>query len=218
MKPDQNIPLQSIPTVPQGTPTECGSVGVQGHIKIFDPETKEVFINKRNAIHYENFSIALARSIGGQASGPIYEMAFGNGGTRIDQTGIITYLKPRVIGTSADLYNQTYQKAILPWSSTAPADRSYMETRHIAGAYYTDVLISCLLGFAEPSGQSTFDNAENTADTYLFDELGLKAINAVNGDTRDLLTHVIFHPVQKSMNRMIQIDYTIRIQSLSGVV
>jgi hypothetical protein len=32
-----------------------------------------------------------------------------------------------------------------------------------------------------------------------------------------LLTHVIFHPVQKSLNRLVQVDYTVRIQSLSGV-
>jgi hypothetical protein len=218
MKHDQNIPIPTNPTVPQRTPDEHGSVGVQGHIKIFDPETKEVYINKRNAIHYENFSIALARSIGGQSAGPIYEMAFGNGGTRIDQTGLITYLTPRVVGSSADLYNQTYQKSVFPWNSADNTNRSYMETRHLAGAYYTDVLISCLLGFGEPIGQAAFDNSATTENAYIFDEIGLKAVNAVNGANRDLLTHVIFHPVQKSMNRMIQIDYTIRIQSLSGVV
>lgn len=218
MKQDQQIPVKPTPSAPQRSPDEQGSVGIQGHIKIFDPETKEVFINKRNAIHYENFSVALARSISGQSTGPIYEMAFGNGGTRIDQTGIITYLTPRVIGSSANLYNQTYAKTILPWSSTDPTNRSYMETRHLAGAYYSDVLISCLLGFSEPVGQSILDNAADTNGNYIFDELGLKAINATDGNSRDLLTHVIFHPVQKSMNRMIQIDYTIRIQSLSGVV
>lgn len=218
MKQDQQNPIKSNPTVPERTLNEQGAVGIQGHIKIFDPETKEVFINKRNAIHYENFSIALARSIGAQPTGPIYEMAFGNGGTRIDQTGIITYLTPKVVGPSADLYNQTYQKSLLPWSPADSANRSYMETRHIAGAYYSDVLISCLLGFGEPAGQSQFDNATDPDSAFIFDELGLKSINSADGNKRDLLTHVIFHPVQKSMNRMIQIDYTIRIQSLSGVV
>jgi len=29
---------------------------------------------------------------------------------------------------------------------------------------------------------------------------------------------VIFHPVQKSLNRLIQIDYTVRVQSLTNFV
>jgi hypothetical protein len=29
-------------------PHESGSVSVQGHVKIFDPQTKEVFVNKRS--------------------------------------------------------------------------------------------------------------------------------------------------------------------------
>ena len=35
-------------------------VVVKGHIKIHDPKTGEVYVDKRNAIHYENMSIALA--------------------------------------------------------------------------------------------------------------------------------------------------------------
>ena len=39
-------------------------VMVQGHIKIYDPITGEVFKDKPNAIHYENMSEALAQSLG----------------------------------------------------------------------------------------------------------------------------------------------------------
>lgn len=191
-------------------------VGVMGHIKIFDPETNEVFIDKRNAIHYENFAIAMARSLSNQGFGTIFEMAFGNGGTRVDQTGIITYLTPNVVGTSASLYNQTYYKTV---DARQPSDldpaRNFMEVRHVAGTPYADILVSCLIDFGEPSGQSAFDNATNSDGTFVFDEIGLKSYNPSGPSTGDLLTHVIFHPVQKSLNRMIQIDYTVRVQSLT---
>ena len=49
---------------------------------------------------------------------------------------------------------------------------------------------------------------------FVFDELGLRSYNP--DGVGKLLTHVIFHPVQKSLNRLLQIDYTIRIQSLTG--
>jgi hypothetical protein len=52
------------------------------------------------------------------------------------------------------------------------------------------------------------------ASNYVFDELGLKSYNP-NGEGK-LLTHVVFHPVQKSLNRLLQVDYTIRVQSLTG--
>jgi hypothetical protein len=200
-------------------PNEQGTVSVQGHIKIFDPETKEVFIDKRNAIHYENFSIALARGISNQGYGTIAEMVFGNGGTRVDQTGIITYLTPNVIGTAAQLYNQTYVKTV---DAKRPSDldpsRNFMETRHVAGASYTDILVSCLLDFSEPSNQAAFDNSTNSDGAFVFDELGLKGYSLDGAGLGDLLTHVIFHPVQKSLNRMIQIDYTVRVQSLTSGV
>ena len=66
----------------------------------------------------------------------------------------------------------------------------------------------------EPSGQDAVDNATNADSLYVFDELGLVSYSP-SGQGR-LLTHVIFHPVQKSLNRLIQIDYTVRVQSLSG--
>ena len=190
-------------------------VVVQGHIKISDPETKEIYVDKRNAIHYENMSIALAESLSNAGEGFIYEMSFGNGGTSVDDSGIITYLTPNSTGTNATLYNQTFTKVIDDRSvSNLDPARNYTEIRHVSGTNYTDVIVSCLLDYGEPSGQLAFDTATNTDDAYVFDELGLRSYSS-SGDGR-LITHVIFHPVQKSLNRLIQIDYTVRIQSLAG--
>lgn len=195
---------------------EQGAISVQGHIKIYDPVSKEVFISKRNAIHYEQFSIALAQSISNQGVGFIYEMSFGNGGSRIDPTGIITYLTPNSTGIGANLYNQTYSKVVDGNSATSlDPSRNFMESRHVTGLPYTDVLVSCLLDFGEPSGQFAFDNSTNQDEAFVFDELGLRGYSPTGQGP--LLTHVIFHPVQKSLNRMIQVDYTVRIQSLTGM-
>lgn len=189
---------------------------IEGHIKIWNPDTKEVFVNKRNAIHYENISIALAQSIANSGQGFIYEMAFGNGGTAVDPTGIITYLTPNSSGSNASLYNQTYTKVVDDRSSNnSDPTRNYIETRHVTGTNYTDVFVTCLLDYGEPSGQNAFDNTNDNQSEYVFDELGLKSYSS--SDQSMLLTHVIFHPVQKSLNRLIQIDYTVRIQSLTGL-
>jgi hypothetical protein len=143
-------------------------------------------------------------------------MAFGNGGTAVDPTGIITYLTPNSTGTNASLYNQTYTKVVDDRSvSNLDPTRNYIETRHVTGVNYTDVFITCLLDYGEPNGQSAFDNSNDNENDFVFDELGLKSYSST-GNSR-LLTHVIFHPVQKSLNRLIQIDYTVRIQSLTGL-
>lgn len=194
---------------------DTNGVLVQGHIKIFDPESKEIYIEKRNAIHYENMSIALAESLSNAGAGFVYEMSFGNGGTSVDPTGIITYLTPNSTGTNASLYNQTYTKVVDEKSvNNTDAARNKTEIRHVSGTNYTDILVSCLLDYGEPSGQDAFDNATDTDNQYVFDELGLRSYSPT-GQGR-LITHVIFHPVQKSLNRLIQIDYTVRVQSLAG--
>lgn len=196
-------------------------IQIQGFVKIFDPVSGEIFVDKKNAIHYENMSVALAQTLSNrtlaQGGGWIYSMAFGNGGSSVDPTGVITYLPPNTTGANADLYNETYAK-VVDDNSAADTDvtNNYMEVLHTSGQVYTDILVSCLLDYGEPFGQQAFDNSTNFNGEYVFDELGLKA---VNGDTTNLrlLTHVIFHPVQKSLNRQIQIDYTVRIQTLTNL-
>jgi len=198
-----------------------GLCKIEGFVKITDPKSGEVLVDKKNAIHYENISIAMAQSLSNRTSaqggGWIYEMAFGNGGSSVDPTGVITYLPPNVTGQNADLYNQTYAKVVDDNSAanTDPAE-NYMTVIHTAGKPYTDILVTCLLDYGEPAGQQAFDNSTNFNGEYVFDELGLKCWNGSATDLR-LITHVIFHPVQKSLNRQIQIDYTLRIQTLTNL-
>ena len=71
-----------------------------------------------------------------------------------------------------------------------------------------------MLDYGEPNGQEANDTATDTENQYVFDELGLVSYSPTG--TGRLLTHVVFHPVQKSLNRLIQIDYTVRVQSLTG--
>ena len=198
---------------------------VKGHITITDVTDKEnpvVLIDKDNSINYENMSEAIADSLSSRGYGEIYQMAFGNGGASVDETGVITYLPPNTTGQNAALYNQTYAKIVDDTSLfNLDPTRNKMTVYHTTGKVYTDIVVQCLLDYGEPAGQAAFDNSTQTDSSYIFDELGLLANYGTdeNGNviTR-LLTHVIFHPVQKSLNRQIQIDYTVRIQSLTNLV
>ena len=198
---------------------------VKGHITITDVTDKEnpiILVDKDNQINYENMSEAIADTLSSRGYGEIYQMAFGNGGASVDETGVITYLPPNTTGQNAALYNQTYEK-IVDDTSVFNLDptRNKMTVSHTTGRVYTDILVQCLLDYGQPAGQNAFDNSTQTDSPYIFDELGLLANYGTDSDgnvlTR-LLTHVIFHPVQKSLNRQIQIDYTVRIQSLTNLV
>ena len=196
---------------------EPGLCKIEGFVKIHDPISGEILLDKKNAIHYENISIALAQTLSNQGLGRIYEMAFGNGGSSVDPTGVITYLPPNTTGQNADLYNETYAK-VVDGNDAADTDptNNKMTVLHTSGTVYTDILVTCLLDYGEPPEQQAFDNSTNFNGEFVFDELGLKSWNGSVDDLR-LITHVIFHPVQKSLNRQIQIDYTLRIQTLSNI-
>lgn len=205
-------------TKPAKAPDEKGGISATGHIKIFDPETKEVFVDKRNAIHFENLSQAIALSLCNKNSNFITEMHFGNGGTTVDPTGVITYLPTNTNVQNADLYSPQYYK-IVDDTNAANTDplRNKLVVNHVPGQIYSDIVVSCLLDYGEPQGQAVFDNSQNLNGQFVFDELGLKGYSSAGSGLGPLLTHVIFSPVQKSLNRLIQIDYTVRIQTLSSV-
>lgn len=188
---------------------------IVGHVLIKDAITNEILVDKYNAINYENFSISLARTISNRPDSWIQEMVFGNGGASISETGVITYLPPNVVGQSAQLYNQTYFKVVNDQSPlNLDPSKNYIDFAHTTGSTYSDIIINCNLDLGEPAGQEAFDTTTNLSGEYVFNELGLKDFSSAGQNTGRLLTHVIFSPVQKSLNRQIQVVYTIRIQTV----
>jgi hypothetical protein len=185
---------------------------VTGHLLIRDPSDGTVLLNKKNAIHYENFSVAVARALANRPDGNIHEMHFGNGGSTVSGTGAITYFPPNTIGSTASLYNPTYFKVVNDLSPlNADSTKNFIEVNHLNNTGYTDIVITCTLDYSEPSGQEAFDDESDLESDYVFDEIGLKTYDPVAGGGL-LLTHVIFNPIQKSLNRLIEVVYTLRVQ------
>jgi len=191
---------------------------VTGHILIKDVQTQEILVDTHNAINWENFSLSLANTLANEPRGWIQYMVFGNGGATVSGTGVISYRPPNIIGQSAALYNQTFSKVVNN-KSVANQDTVYNLTtvNHVVGTYYTDVVITCTLELGEPSGQEAFDTATTLVGDYVFNELGLRAYSDASGSDGTgpglLLTHAVFSPIQKSLNRQIEIVYTLRLQT-----
>lgn len=215
-------------SVVETKPDDKTGVYVRGHIKITDPTTGEVLVDKPNAIHYENISEAIAYSIANKGRNFVYEMHFGNGGTTVDPTGVINYLPSNTKTQNSDLYNPVFYKCVDDTSaSNADPVNNKIEIRHVPGTVYSDILVTCLLDYGEPNasspgnllgeGQAAFDNSETLDGGFVFDELGLKGYSDSGNGLGKLLTHVVFHPVQKSSNRLIQIEYTVRFQTITNL-
>lgn len=182
-----------------------------GLVKIIDFDTKEVIVDTRNAVNFESMCYALALSLADRPNGSIQQVAFGNGASSISAAGVITYLPPNVTGLDASLYNQTYAKFV---NDQSPLDtntvENYLSVNHTTNTTYSDVVVTCLLDYNEPAGQQAFDNATQANGAYIFDEIGLFTYNSSTGDGM-MLSHVIFHPVQKALDRRILTSYTLRI-------
>lgn len=182
---------------------------VEGHVLIRDPDTGEVILNRRNAIHRENMSFAIASALTNTISlntgngGFIQSLAFGNGGVVVDGSGNITYNSLNVNSLTDELYNQTYSKNVN--FSIEENVENNTTVVHTGGTTFTDIVVTSTLDYAEPVGQDPYDDTAAQEGDFVFDEIGL-----VSQQGR-LLSHLIFHPVQKSANRKIQVVYTVRI-------
>lgn len=195
---------------------------VEGFVTIRDANTQEILVEKKNAIHHENMSQAIASALANRGKGPLFRMAFGNGGTSVDETGTITYLPSNSSGQNAALYNQTFSKLIDDTNVlNTDATRNKMTVVHTTGKVFTDIVIQCLLDYSEPAGQTAFDNGNQTNSQFTFDEIGILAnygVDNLGNDLTKLVAHVVFHPVQKSLNRQLEFEYVIRIRSLTNMI
>lgn len=195
-------------------------INIDGHVKIWDPMTQEIFVSKHNAINPETMTLIIATMLQGNNGSYVSEMHLGNGGLIIDETGNITYndvVDNLSIGLEAGLYNPTYFKVIdtVDFRNNTDAVNNNVSVNHISGLNYTDLVVTCTLEDNEPNSNSDnklVDSPEISNGDYIFNELGLKSRGNDGKNTGYLLSHIVFDPVQKSADRVIQIVYTLRIR------
>ena len=189
---------------------EQTNISVDGHVLITDVDTNEVLLDKHNAINFQNFAFAVANCLANKTENSenfyITKMAFGYGGTEIDGNGNITYKSPKIDGSNASLHNDLLDSNGDPYTKEV----SNIEVLNAEGSPYTDMTVKVILDYNDPASAGLdLDNASNfdaPAD-WVIDELALVTESGYN------LTHLIFHPIQKSKNRKIEILYSIRIRA-----
>lgn len=171
----------------------------EGHLRIWEKETGKVLLDKHNAIHPENMSVAIATALSGRDGGHIIQVCFGAGGARATSSNKLIYSTPQTTGRAASLYNETYYKSVTS---------DNIEITHVSGNEYTDITIRCTLEKNEPSDNTYDNNTVNTSivDTYNFSEIGLKTANG------DLITHITHYPISKGNNITLEIEYLVRFQ------
>ena len=193
--------------------TETTSMNVEGHVLIKDKNTGEVLRDVYNAVHFGNLASVIAQALAGNDFSHIKFMAFGSGGTSIDPSGQVLYKSPNtglIQDPTANLYSRTFSKDV----SVSTTENQVIAVPGTVN--FADIVVTATLDFGEPAGQLPVDNSTNTEgvdDTYVFDEIGLfSSGGAITDSEARMLTHVVFHPVQKALNRVIEVVYTLRIQ------
>ena len=188
---------------------EQTNISVDGHVLIKDMDTNEILLDKHNAINFQNFAFAVANCLANKTESSnnfyITKMAFGYGGTEIDGNGNVTYKSPNVDGSTAALHNSLLDSNGDPYKKQVTS----IDVLDAEGASYTDITVKVILDYDDPALAPALDNAQNfdTPSDWVIDELALVTESGKN------LTHLIFHPIQKSKNRKIEILYSLRIRA-----
>jgi hypothetical protein len=204
---------------------------IDTNVKIEDKNTKEVLVDKCNAIHPQHVALIIARGLSNANYGNISRLALGNGGSYIDSAGNIIYNSPNTSGKTASLYNQTWFEAISGLNSisaipsntdlTSQVVVSVTLTSSTGGAIQYPTDTSDINNPANPTTSGT--GTTGTGSDFDFDELGLQVLNPLyNGNGTEvvgpngepqylLLTHLVFNPIQKNANRELILTYTLTI-------
>lgn len=200
-------------------------VKITTHIVISDADTGEVLREGKNAIHQENMSYAFAVALARGTGSFISEMHFGRGASITATNGTISYRRPNVFGLNADLYDPVYFRVVDAQDMNNPDSASNNVTvTNTSGTTYSNTVITATLDYSDPiANDSVFNIIDSTEDNLnatttvngemVFDEIALKTKGSTGLNSGNLLTHFIFHPVEKSANQRIQIVYALTVQA-----
>jgi len=208
---------------------------VIGTLKIYDKDSGDILVQKKNAIHPGNMAYVLASalagkptSVNGSGDAPhINWMQFGNGGST--STTTLSYRSPRVNSTydelaitasNSSLYVPKYEQLS---TNTVYFPGEDMGAGELVPNNTAKVNFSVNLTHADyatavsetiPANDASTD--ASAIEAFTFDEIGLVSgvtdSGALDKTKTLMLTHVTFHPVLLSANRTIVIDYTVTIQ------
>jgi hypothetical protein len=207
---------------------------VIGTLKIYDKDSGEILVQKKNAIHPGNMAYVLASalankptSVNASGSAPsINWMAFGNGGSV--STTTLSYRSPRISSTydqlpitssGSSLYVPKYEQETINTVYYPGQDMSGKTVPNNTAKVNFSVNLThadyaTAVGETIPSSDSSTD--VTSVKAFTIDEIGLLSGVTDSGSldkTKTLmLTHVTFHPVLLAANRTIVIDYTVTIQ------
>lgn len=181
-----------------------------GHVLLRYKDNNEVVFDGYNAVHPLNMARAIAKGLANESGYQVYKVKLGNGGTFVNSIDEIEFYDPNITGTSADLYNTTYEEIVDDADVSVGSGNSVLTQEVDLEDLPTSwqVVITCNISASEPVGQDIDDIGNPTLDPesqFSFDELGL-----FTSDNK-LLTHIIFAPILKTANRELELTYTLTI-------